>query len=52
VALTYRGISVYRLVAGTGRFDVKAWAGSGGSGYELSVEDGVVKSTLQGNKIY
>jgi len=52
VALTYRGVSVYRLAAGSGRFDVKAWKGSGGVGYKLSAEDGVVKSTLAGNKIY
>ncbi len=52
VALSYGGIEVYRLVAGVGRFDVKAWVGSGGVGYRLSVEDGVVTSTLAGGKIY
>lgn len=50
--LTYENIAVYRLAAGMGRFDVKAWSGSGGVGYKLSAEDGVVKSTLVGNKIY
>jgi cyanophycinase len=52
VAVTYRGISVYRLVAGAGRFDVKAWVGSGGVGYRLSVEEGVVESTQAGGKVY
>jgi cyanophycinase len=52
VALTYKNIAVYRLTAGAGRFDLKAWAGSGGAEYKLSAEDGVVKSTLVGNKIY
>jgi cyanophycinase len=52
VALTYKNIAVYRLTAGAGKFDVKAWAGSGGVAYQLSAEDGVVKSTQAGNKIY
>jgi cyanophycinase len=52
VALTYRDITVYRLTARAGRFDVKSWTGSGGVAYQLSAEDGVVKSTLAGNKIY
>jgi cyanophycinase len=52
VALTYKKIELYRLTAGAGKFDVKAWSGSGGVAYRLSAEDGVVRSTLPGNKIY
>ncbi|HLK17456.1 MAG TPA: cyanophycinase [Bryobacteraceae bacterium] len=52
VPLTFRNLAVYRLSAGAGSFDVRSWSGIGGSGYKLSVEDGVVKSTLAGNKLY
>jgi cyanophycinase len=51
-ALTYRNISVYRLTAGEGRFNVKSWTGRGGVEYKLSVENGVISSTLTGNQIY
>lgn len=51
-ALTYRNISVYRLTAAAGKFDIKSWMGSGGIEYKLSAENGVLKSTLPGNKIY
>ncbi len=50
--LTYRNISVYRLTGGEGRFNVKSWSGSSGVEYKLSVEDGVVESSLPGNRIY
>jgi cyanophycinase len=51
-ALTYRNISVYRLTAAAGRFNVKSWTGSGGLEYRLSAENGVLKSNLPGNQIY
>ena len=51
-ALTYRNVSVYRLTAGAGTFNVKLWTGSGGLEYTLSAENGVLKSTLPGNQIY
>lgn len=52
VALTYRNISVYRLAATAGSFNVRSWTGSGGTEYKLSAENGVLKSTLPGNLIY
>lgn len=52
VPLTYRNLAVYRLSAGAGSFDVKTWTGSGGAAYELSVENGAVKSTFTSGKIY
>lgn len=51
-ALTYRNISVYRLTAAEGGFNVKSWSGRGGLEYKLSVENGVITSTLPGNRIY
>jgi cyanophycinase len=51
-ALTYRNITVYRLTAGAGRFNVSSWKGSGGVEYKLSAENGVLESTLPGNQIY
>ena len=50
--LTYRNLSVYRLTAGSGEFNVKSWTGSGGLEYKLSTQDGVLRSTLPGNQIY
>ncbi len=50
--LTYRGISVYRVRAGMGRFDIATWTGSGGTAYTLSAIDGVVTSSLPQNQIY
>jgi cyanophycinase len=49
--LTFRDYSVYR-VDRSGRFDVKAWRGEGGTAYTLSVEAGEVKSTQPGSAIY
>ncbi|MFN7999166.1 MAG: cyanophycinase [Bryobacteraceae bacterium] len=49
--LSFREISVYRLGRG-GTFDLKKWAGSGGTDYTLSVEDGTVTSTQAGGSIY
>jgi len=51
-ALTYRDVSVYRLTAAAGGFNLKSWSGSGGLAYKLSAENGVLKSTLPGNQIY
>jgi cyanophycinase len=51
-ALTYRNVSVHRLSAGEGGFNVKSWSGSAGVEYKLSVENGVVTSTFPGNQIY
>lgn len=50
--LTYRDISVYRLRAGAGQFDIASWIGSGGTAYTLSAIDGVVTSILPQNQIY
>lgn len=44
IALTYRNISVYRLKAGDGQFNLRSWTGSGGAEYSLSVENGTLKS--------
>ena len=51
-ALTYRNISVYRLTAAAGTFNLKSWTGSGGLEYRLSVENGVLGSSLPNNQIY
>jgi cyanophycinase len=50
--LTYRNISVYRVTAAAGTFNLKSWTGSGGLEYKLSAENGVLKSTLPGDRIY
>lgn len=49
--LTLRGISVYRVPTG-GHFDLPSWAGEGGAGYSLSVDEGVVHSTQAGGDVY
>jgi cyanophycinase len=51
VALTFRGISVYRVPAG-GHFDLTSWMGEGGTAYSLSVEQGKIQSTQAGRGIY
>jgi cyanophycinase len=50
--LTYNDIAVYRLSAGSGRFDIASWKGSGGTAYTISAKDGVLSSTLANNQIY
>ncbi len=50
-ALTFRGIAVQSLAAGQ-RFDVAHWEGDQGTPYTLSVEGGVVKSSLPDGAIY
>jgi len=52
VPLTMRNVAVYRLNAGAGEFNVKSWTGSGGVKYQLSAENGVLKSTLPGDQVY
>ena len=47
VALTFRGISVYRVATG-GHFDLAAWTGDGGVAYSLSVERGKIETTGKG----
>lgn len=43
--LRIRGVSVYRLKAGEGSFDLGQWQGQGGSAYSLSAAEGVLSST-------
>ena len=50
--VTYRDISVYRLKAGPGRFNIASWTGTGGTAYALSAEDGALKSTQQNGQVY
>lgn len=50
--LTYKEISVYRLNAEAGKFDVSSWNGSGGTAYALSVKDGVLTSSQANGEIY
>lgn len=49
--LSYRNVEVYRL-KNSATFDLASWAGSGGTAYTLSVEDGVIRSTQTGGNIY
>lgn len=51
VPLTVRNISAYRAPTGA-HFDLKSWTGDGGESYTLSVENGVIHSTRQGNAVY
>ena len=51
VALTFRGIGVYRVAAG-GHFDLAAWTGDGGVAYSLSVVKGKAESTQAGKGTY
>ncbi|HST09945.1 MAG TPA: cyanophycinase [Terriglobales bacterium] len=49
--LTFRGIAVRSLAAGE-HFDVAHWGSTEGTSYTLSVEGGVVKSSLPDGAIY
>lgn len=51
VALTFRGVRVYRVAAG-GHFDLTSWTGDGGTTYSLSVDRGKVSGTLADGRIY
>jgi cyanophycinase len=52
IPLTYQDISVYRLSAGAGQFDISAWKGDGGTAYTVSARNGVLTSTLAGGGFY
>ncbi|MFZ5637787.1 MAG: cyanophycinase [Pseudomonadota bacterium] len=49
--LTYRNIAVDRIAAGDG-FDLTTWQRSGGTGYSVSANAGVLGSTQAGGAIY
>jgi cyanophycinase len=49
--LTLHGAEVYRASEG-GSFDLLRWSGTGGVGYSVSVENGVLKSAQAGGAIY
>ena len=51
VPLTIRNISAYRAPAGA-HFDFKTWTGDGGKAYSITVENGVIRTTQQGNVVY
>ena len=49
--LTFRGVTVRSLRADE-RFNVLQWSSSEGASYTLSVESGVIHSTLPGGAVY
>jgi len=49
--LETRGVEVYR-VASSGAFDLRAWRGTGGTGYRLAAAQGVLASDQPGGGIY
>jgi cyanophycinase len=49
--LTFRNVSVYRVRAGDA-FNIAAWAGTGGTGYNISAISGILHSTQSGGGIY
>ena len=49
--LTLRRVAVYRVKRGAA-YDLKKWAGHGGTEYGLSVESGVIRSTQPEGSIY
>jgi cyanophycinase len=49
--LTFRGIAVHSLAAGQ-HFDVANWSTNEGTAYTLSVEAGVIQSTLPDGAVY
>ncbi|MGE5641816.1 MAG: peptidase, partial [Byssovorax cruenta] len=49
--LTYKNIDVYR-VSGSATFNFSTWTGTGGTSYQLDVDNGVVTSTQAGGSIY
>jgi cyanophycinase len=50
--LTFQGISVYRIRGEGAQFDLSAWAGEGGTAYNLSAVAGELVSTQPGGGIY
>ncbi len=51
VPLTIRNISAYRAPKGA-RFDFKTWTGDGGNAYSITVEEGLIRTSQQGDSIY
>jgi cyanophycinase-like exopeptidase len=51
VPLTYLNIAVYRINS-TGSFNLSMWKGTGGVGYSVSANAGVLSSTQSGGAIY
>lgn len=49
--LTYQNIAVYRIDS-TGSFNLSTWQGTGGIGYSVSANVGVLSSTQSGGSIY
>jgi cyanophycinase len=49
--LTFKDILAYKAPAGA-HFDLSTWTGDGGAGYTLTVEQGVMKSSLAGKAAY
>ena len=49
--LTIRDIAAYRAPKGA-HFDFKSWTGTGGDGYSIAVENGVIRTTQQTNAVY
>jgi len=50
--LTYQDVAVYRVTAGTGRFNLSRWSGNGSTAYTVSAVNGVVTSTQPGGSPY
>jgi len=51
IPLTFSGVAVRSLRAGE-RFDVRQWSSSDGAAYTLSVESGIIHSTLPDGAVY
>ena len=51
IPLTMEAISVYHA-SNRAHFDLRSWRGEGGNEYSLSVENGALRSTQAGEKIY
>jgi hypothetical protein len=51
VPLTILNISAYRAPAGA-HFDFETWTGDGGNAYSITVENGVIRTSLEDNAIY
>jgi len=50
--LTFDGAAVYKLDDDTDTFDLGSWTGSGGTGYNLWVDEGEVYSNQADGSIY
>ena len=49
--LTFLNVSVYKI-SQVGSFDLKNWVGASGVAYTLNVDNGIVRSTQTGGRIY